>query len=99
MILQFILGSVITFIGMIIASRLTSFQIHTQQIAIVAVVSTALGMVPGVGWIISLVSVFVLLKYFSNSSGVILMIIVSWLMSVLSVAAIVQLLSKASISL
>ena len=91
MVVEIVLSIAITFVGMFLASKLTSFQIHNGQLAIVAAAGAAAGFIPSIGWIVSLVVVFALLKYFSNSSGVILMIIVSWLMSVLSISALGQL--------
>jgi len=84
MLMEIFFGAVITFIGMFLAAKITNFYIHNGQLAIVSGVVTGVGFIPGIGFIASLISAFALLKLFSDSKGILLMVIVSWVMSILA---------------
>jgi hypothetical protein len=85
------LGIVLTFASMFLAARVLSFNASPTQLAVIAPVSMLTGLIPTIGWAISLASTYILLKKLTKEDSVLLMMIVSWIMAfalVLAVAAV-----------
>ncbi len=74
-----VLGICLVFGGMLLSSRLIGFSATSQELAVVAVISVVLGLIPFIGWLLSLVGTYIAL-YRISRDGVILMMIASWIM-------------------
>ena len=80
-ILGFLIGVGLSTLCMFIASKLIGFQIFITQLFIISAVTVGLGYIPQYGWMLALVSLFILLKYMTTNQNVILMVIVSFVTS------------------
>ena len=85
-----LLGVVLTFGGMFLASRVLNFDATAAQLAVIAPVASLTGMIPTFGWAISIASMYIMLKQISKQDSALLMIIVSWVMSVLIIIAVAK---------
>ena|SRR5690606_3244090 len=93
-----VFGSLVTFCGLFLASKMTGFSIYAWQLLVVAVSVTAAGnlLPPIPGFVASIAISFFMLKAFSSSSGIVAMIIVSFLMTLVTTFAIGSLMSPMS---
>ena len=78
-----------SFGGFVLSNKLTGFGASYQALALVATISVLLSLIPSFGWVISLAATFFMLRAQSNN-GVILMMIVSWIMMAIIIAAMVK---------
>lgn len=82
-----VLGICFSFLGLVLASKITGFGASSKNLAVIAAVSVPLGFIPAIGGVLSLVVTFILLRQISKE-GVILMMIVSFIM-MLAVAMLI----------
>ncbi|MFM2343625.1 MAG: hypothetical protein RLZZ210_233 [Pseudomonadota bacterium] len=75
--ISFVLGVILNFVSLFFATKVTKFEIYAQHIAIISVVSTALRFIPYIGFLLSMASIFILIKRFSNGSDVLFMFVIS----------------------
>jgi len=84
-----IVGVCLTFGGMFLSAKITGFASNPGALAIVALISCLLCMIPSYGMLISIVATFFMLKQISNE-GVVLMMIVSWIMMIVILSAVAK---------
>lgn len=89
--INIILGICISFVGFYFANKMTGFGATPTFLAIVAVIGVPLRLIPEYGWIISLITVFLLLRSISKN-GLILMMFASWVMMTLILTGLKQVL-------
>lgn len=90
-ILYIALDAILGGIALWIAAKITSVDISILQTVIAAGASALASMVPGFGWVLSVLILFFLLKQFSQANiwpDVLLMVIVGRLVSFVAVAAL-----------
>jgi len=86
LILYVLLNIIITGFAIFLAGKLTSVQIELGQAAICVAIASLLDLIPGVGWLISLIVFFFLLKKFTRVDvwpDLIILVIISKLISFL----------------
>ena len=80
-ILGFIIGVGLSTLCMFIAAKLIGFQIFITQLFIISAVTVGLGYIPEYGWMLALVSLFILLKVMTSNQNILLMVIVFFVIS------------------
>lgn len=82
-----LLSICLAFGGFYLANRITDFGATPAFLAVVAVINILLCLIPKIGWVISLIATFILLRTISRN-GVLLMMITSWIMMFLIVVGV-----------
>ena len=99
MIYNLIFIVVLTFVGLWISAKVTSFKCDSKYIFLVALVSSPLGQIPHIGWVLSIGSAYFLLKKYSDGEGVIKMMILSVFTSVIFLYAAVSFVGGMKVSI
>ncbi|WNO10797.1 hypothetical protein [Teredinibacter sp. KSP-S5-2] len=89
--IYFLLDAIISGSVLWVASRITSVDLLFKTAVIVSGCSALVGLIPGVGWILSIVVFFYLLKKYTGASvwpDLILMVLVSKLVAIVAVMAV-----------
>lgn len=86
-----ILDAIITGFIVFLAGKLTAVQIDFKEAVICVGISSVLGLIPTIGWLLSILVFFYLLKRFTASDiwpDLILLVVVSKLISVIALIAL-----------
>jgi len=90
-IIYVVLDAVITGFIVFLAGKLTAVQIDFKEAVICVGVSSVFGFIPGIGWLLSIIVFFYLLKRFTASDiwpDLILLVVVSKLLSIVALLAL-----------
>lgn len=89
----FILDIVMGSFGLLLAGKITDTQINLQEAAISMLAAALLNFVPEIGWLLSIIGLLVLLKWFTEAAiwpDLILLVIVSRIFAILATFAVIK---------
>lgn len=95
----FVLSVIVLFMGMFISAKLTGFSISATELLMVVMASTLVGAIPTLGAVLSLLVMYALLKRFSDGQGIMLMMISSFILTLILGSSMMDTISHIKLSL